>query len=58
MVVDKTGKVPGIILSLVKPTPGDDSAGLRHAATVGKVLLKECDTGNQKLTGKLAQSCC
>ncbi|KAK4650494.1 hypothetical protein QC762_707930 [Podospora pseudocomata] len=53
MVVDKTGKVPDIILSLVKPTPGDDSAGLRHAATVGKVLLKECDTGNQKLTDTL-----
>ncbi|KAK0673862.1 Urb2/Npa2 family-domain-containing protein [Cercophora samala] len=53
MVVDKTGKVPDLILSLVKPTTGDDSAGLRHAATVGRVLLKECDTGNQKLTNTL-----
>ncbi|KAK4174127.1 Urb2/Npa2 family-domain-containing protein [Triangularia setosa] len=53
MVVDKTGKVPDIILSLVKPTTGDDSAGLGHAATVGRVLLKECDTGNQKLADTL-----
>ncbi|KAK0732733.1 Urb2/Npa2 family-domain-containing protein [Apiosordaria backusii] len=53
MVVDKIGKVPDIILALVKPNSDDDMAGLTHASTVGRVLLKECDTGNQKLTDTL-----
>ncbi|KAK4194263.1 Urb2/Npa2 family-domain-containing protein [Triangularia verruculosa] len=50
MVVDKTGKVPDIILSLVKPTTGDDLIGMEHAPKLSRVLLRECDTGNQKLT--------
>lgn len=46
MVVDKMGKVLGIILLFVKFIFGDDLVGLCYVVIVGKVLLKECDIGN------------